>query len=1351
MTKQTKTLEMHANADVVAPTRFPLTPTQTGLIYESVLSDQPWVNLEQIVCRLNDEPVDPVAMAQVWQQMIARHAVLRSVCEWQGVAVPQMRIMPTTPVVFEHMDLQDLSSQAQEDHLAGWLKADRDSGVDLTQTGNWRLTWFQLGPRQSVLVWTFHHAMLDGRSFTMLLQEALEAYTAQVSGVSDAIVPGDLVPFSNHCIAVASMDHSDARQHFAEKLDGFDQTNKVDLGDRLTGQENSRKAVIERRMPPEFASALGVKANASGVTVATLIMVAWGIVVARCSNRSDAVFGVTRSGRHLVENAAKMAGCLITTVPQRVTLQEDMEIDALLRSVRQDQVRLRPFEQTPLTEIAGVSELPAGEGLFHSAVVFEHGSLGELLRGKGGVWASRDIEVLEEGALPLTLAVYNDAQMLLRLEFARDQHSSDTAKRLLDFTIELLVSIAHCPGETKLSRLNMLPAAEQADLMELAQDQDKLTAQNRVMSVVGAFENRVRLHGKATAIIDETSGETVTFEQLENRTAEISVRLQKLGIGQGDLVAIVLPRSIDFVAGMLATLRLGGSFLPVDPSYPSDAISHMLGDSRAAAMITDRASKPAAQGISALVLDGPDTRAAVLERAEHLPSGYVIYTSGTTGKPKGVIIPETALCAHIASITDAFELTDQDRILQFASLSFDVSIEEVLPCLLAGARLVLRSAEMAESMSAFLERCQQLALSVLNLPTAFWHALVDHLDITGQRLPETVRLVIAGGEAISPAALEKWRKMQPGLRWLNGYGPTEATITATLFEPATGDACSACEDVSIGRPLPHTRAYVMAADGSLAPRGAMGELRLGGDAIAQGYLYRPELTVDKFKVDHLVWPVAPEARAYSTGDMVRWLPDGQLAFAGRSDRQIKLNGFRIELREVERALESLPSVALAICAVDGKGSSNARLLAWVTSVDVTTSLDADALQEQVGDLLPKHMVPTVVVVQDFPKTPGGKVDLNALPRPKHAVTAATKSEPINHRTLRVSQIMAEVLGQSAVDPDASFYDLGGHSLVAIRLISRIEMEFGKRLSIAALHAGPTSRQIADGLLGGAPVAQSDLVIPIQPKGNKPPIYGVHVLGAKEAFYRPLAEKLGTDQPLLGLSVGPLVEGVPTAVKETAAAYREALQSYQPTGPINLMAVSQGSYIALELAQQLRAVGRDVAMLSLFDAAGPGGRARLNGMPRFRAHLGLLRANGISYLRQIAMNRLENLRNGFEKRKFQRLKRNGKAGQAATSVEAFVAANTLAIEEYEAKPYQGSITVFRARESVFDAPEAIRAALGWRQVAKGTLQLIEVPGGHLSLLQEPNVETLAAHLVRIVDQCECGATDKNGGRKPIGLE
>ena len=916
----------------------------------------------------------------------------------------------------------------------------------------------------------------------------------------------------------------------------------------------------------------------------------------------------------------------------------------------------------------------------------------------------------------MTLAVYADDEMLLALEHDPVAVPAEKAGAMLTHLAELLASMAKSAASTPLSNLTMLPRAEEAAVLALGRPDSRLAAVPPCLATRQEATAAALPDAKALCIVGATT--CLSHAELDARANGLAHELQAQGCGPGQIVAICLERSPDFIVAILATLKAGAAFLPIDPSYPQAVIDHMLADCGAVVMV-GRADTSHPATMRLITPDAP-AQAEAPPRPAPDPDrlAYVIYTSGSTGVPKGVRVPMRAVSAHASAIIDAFGLTAQDRVLQFASLSFDVSIEEVIPTLLSGAQLVLRDVAMAGSVHDFLAAVEAYKITVLNLPTAFWHVLVDDMARNSRVLPASIRLVIVGGEQISPRALATWQRIAPGPRWLNGYGPTETTITCTLHEP--GPVLPG-EDIPIGRPTAHARAYILASDGSLAPQGTAGELWIGGLAVSDGYIGRPEETASAFRPDRF----AGEGRIYRTGDRARWRMDGTLAFLGRRDRQVKLRGFRIDLRHVERVLERDEDVGRALALVLEAGTPAARLVAWVTSAKGHDMPDLGRLRKSVEGLLPSHMIPALVAVADFPRTPGGKIDMSALPVPEPVVSGRDENSESDATTQHIAALMAQTLGLPKIGPDDSFHDLGGHSLLAVQLIGRIEEELGHRLGVGDLHRRPTPRALA----AAVKAAQTGprYIIPIQPQGSLPPIFGVHVLGRNEEYYRPLAAELGPDQPVMGLSVGLLTHDTPIGVPETARRYFDDIQRHFPEGPIALAAVSLGSYIAFDLARQLTEAGRKVQLLALFDAEGPGGRSRIRGGARLMAHVRRMRSDGLGYVLHLVSNRLTDLKNRVEKARVRLASRKGEA--APLTIGTFVAANELAVQAYDAHPIGVPLTIFRAEANVFDSPESARDGLGWASVAEAGFQVIDVPGDHLSILQKPNVAHLAVHIAR----------------------
>lgn len=1004
-----------------------------------------------------------------------------------------------------------------------------------------------------------------------------------------------------------------------------------------------------------------------------LLEAAWALLAARQSGRDDACYGRLHPQRGPEICRAELAGCA--------------DLGALHAAV----AAAGPLGPDGLRNWA---ELPLRDPLLEAALADDDVAALALLADPG---------------LPAVALSHDPAQV-----------DPQQALSLLCRLVHLVAAMAGAEPERRLATLDMLPEAERADLLALAAPDLALPA--TIPCPATWFEAVAQERPAALAVISEVDGTSLSFAGLDARANALARRLRQtapvFADGSEAVCAINLPRGLDFVVAMLAVLKCGATFLPLDMTLPETERSLRAVESGAAAVI----GQEGLVGLAVPVL-APD--AAELAEAPPRPApqagrlAYIIHTSGSTGRPKGVMGTTGALAAHAAAVIAAYGLSAADRVLQFASAGFDVALEETVPTLLAGGTLVIRSEAQAESVHAFLALLQDRGLTVLNLPASFWHVLVEEMAGRKLGLPPSVRLVVTGSERILPSALAQWQRLAPDCAWINGYGPTETTITATAHAPdLRAGPVDPALDVPIGRPLPHARAYVLAFDGSLAPRGAEGSLHIGGPAVTRGYLNQPEATAAAFGPD----PYVPEGRIYNTGDRARWRADGALDFLGRRDRQVKLRGQRIDLGEIERTLCQFEGLREARVEVEAAGSDAARLIAWVCGPELTADSRMMArVVEQVARHMTGAMMPVIVPVPAFPLKPNGKIDVAALPRPGTApAREGEAARPIDALTLAVSALVAEALGRDTVDPDEDIRDLGANSLVALRLASILEARFGRPVVTTDLYRNPTARTIARFL-----EVESDaprFVVPIQTGGRQPPFFAVHVLGDKELLYRPLAAALGPDFPVYGLTVGPPTRLDDISVERIARQYFDDIQRGFPEGPICLGAVSMATYFAYELAQLLIAAGREVRVLVALDAEGPDGRPPVQGLAKLAVHLRQLGRHGLGHLTTIARFKMENRRIAQEL-------------AASTPGEVtganLVMANVQAVEAYRPQPYPQRIVVFRAGDSFWDSPAALASSLGWVSVARGGLEMIDIPGEHLSILDAINVPHLARHLGPII--------------------
>jgi amino acid adenylation domain-containing protein len=580
-----------------------------------------------------------------------------------------------------------------------------------------------------------------------------------------------------------------------------------------------------------------------------------------------------------------------------------------------------------------------------------------------------------------------------------------------------------------------------------------------------AVAEQARRAPEATALVGGTV--RLTYREIDERASRLAHRLRSLDIRQGAVVGVLLERSPELVVSLLAVLKAGAAYLPLDPAYPRQRLEWMLADSGAAALVTREAlalrlpSHP-----PALVCIGSETASSAGDGATPSAAAvcredlaYVVYTSGSTGRPKGVLVPHGALAHHGAAVRLRYALTAADRVLQFASPSFDVAAEEVFATLASGATLVLRLDALPESFDGFRRFVEREGITVLNLPASFWHSWVDDLERTPARLPESLRLVIAGNETVLANRLRAWRRMAGDrIRWLNAYGPTEATITDTVYEPAPGgDADTATGVVPIGRPLAGVRALVLDPELRPVPPGISGELHLGGPTLAYGYLGRPDLTAERFVPDPC--GSASGARLYRTGDRARVRPDGEIEFLGRTDDQIKVRGFRIEPGEVEAALLQHPAVRRAVVVAREVSPGDTRLVAYTVGSDPGQS--PRALRSFLRERLPEPAVPSWFVrLDELPLLPSGKVDRRGLPPPPAGGTDEEYAAPATPTEEVLAGFFAELFGVEAVGRDDDFFELGGHSLLATRLAARVREAFGVELPLPSLFAAASVRGIA---------------------------------------------------------------------------------------------------------------------------------------------------------------------------------------------------------------------------------------------------------------------------------------------------
>ena len=1038
---------------------YPLSPMQEGMLFNSLFSPGTGIEIQQIACDLQEE-VRPGALREAWEAVVARHALLRTSFSWDGEPLQHVHGSVEIPWAVEQISCA--GPEEERECLEEFLRRDRDTGMDLAAPPLMRLTLLELGPGHACLVWTFHHAVLDGRSFPIILNEAFSTYDALVTGGEVRLPP--VVPFRDFIVWLRSRDFSASREFWRNMLSGFARPTPVpcDLGRGGEGGAGGRHSEGQVVFSGELSASIRTFAAAQGVTLNTLIQGCWSILLSRYTGEEDIVFGAIRACRHAtVPGADSMVGIFINMLPVRVTVRRDARLLPFLQELRTRQTEVRPHEHLSLAEVQALSPIPRGTPLFNSILVFDNSSLNARLRGNGGRWLRRTFTIRSQTGYPLTLAMYGDDEIVLKIEYDRRRYDLRTIERILMHARTMLEGMTKDP----MCRLGDLPWLTEAERSGLLAMSTPPRAPIPGACLHSLFEEQVRRNPSGIAL--SMDGSRMTYDELNRKANRLAHRLIGLGVGADRGVGICMDRSPAMIAGILGVLKAGGAYVPLDPAYPAEHLAYVIEDARIALVVTDTgAAAVLPENITCLKIDDP--------AAEGFPEGnpglmqsdrslaYIIYTSGTTGRPKGVMVEHRSVLNYVMTIGSRLRVSPDDVVLQFSSISFDTSAEEIYGSLLHGATLALRSAGMIDTFSGFLTKCGELGVTLLDLPTAYWHQLAGAMVAEGLSLPTCTRMVLIGGEEASVGRLAQWRKcVAPSVRLINTYGPTETTIVATMHEvpPGAGEE-EGTRGVPIGRPIANCSAYILDAEKRLVPVGVPGELAIGGEGLARGYLGRPDLDDGRFISDP--FDATGGGRLYRTGDLARWLPEGVIEFLGRSDLQVKIRGFRIEPGEIEAVLAQHAAVRdVAVIAREDHPGERKLVAYCIFRGDGED--EAAELRTYLKRRLPAHMIPSAfVAVEAFPTTAGGKMDRRGFPPPGgDGIRSPERRDiPMSPTEKKLAGMFGETLGLPSVGIEDNFFDLGGHSLLAMQLISRIRHAWNISVSLADLFEVPSVRGLA---------------------------------------------------------------------------------------------------------------------------------------------------------------------------------------------------------------------------------------------------------------------------------------------------
>nr|BAW32324.1 nonribosomal peptide synthetase [uncultured Candidatus Entotheonella sp.] len=1006
---------------------MPLSPLQQGILFHSLLKGSSETYFDQMTFTLIGD-LDVTAFERAWQDVINRHPALRSFFVWDGLPTPVQIVRRQVLLAWDRQDWQAWSPSEQQAQLAAYHQEDRARSLDLTRAPLMRFALMTLGPQRHQLIWSNHHLLLDGWSSSIVLREVFALYDASING--EPIHLETPRPFVDYLRWLQEQDTDAADAYWREHLRGFAVPTPL-VVDRWVGAPILATDTYAHRrlqLSATVTAAIRNVAQDTQVTLNTLLQGAWALLLSRYSGEQDVLFGATVAGRPAtLPGVESMVGALINTLPVRVQVPPDVTVRTWLKQLHETQLEREPFAYHSLATIQKFSDVPPGTELFDSLLLFQNYPLDAFSASRH--LDVRDLEVDEQTHYPLTLAVVPGAELDLSISYHAARFEPWAIDRMLGHVHTLLEAMVAEP-EGRLGEVSLLTGAEKRELLVTLSGTGGL---DMPAATIHAYvEAAVGRDPEASGLMFEER--ELTYGELNAQANQLAHYLQAMGVGPDVLIALFLPRSVDMVVAVLAVWKAGGAYVPLDPAYPQERLAFMLSDCAAPIMLTheDLLDELPEVGAIPVCLDRDADMIATQPTAN--PSGpagpdtlaYVIYTSGSTGLPKGVQGLHRGLCSLAANQQRLFGVGPGDRVLQFAAFSFDASIWEIIMALCAGATLCLARSESLLPGPPLASLLHEMAITHVTLPPS---ALAG---LTWEPFP-VLQIMIVAGEACPPALAQRW---SAGRRLFNAYGPTEASVCATVCEY---DGQS--EQLTIGQPLRNVRVHILDQAMQPVPVGVYGELHIGGVSLARGYLNRDALTQEKFVPNpfaSVAYTAPDDGRLYKTGDLARYLPNGEIEYLNRLDDQVKVRGFRIELGEVEAALASYSGFRQSAVVAREDPRSHKRLVAYYVAKP-DTAIKAEEVSRFLRQRLPDYMIPTqFVALNEMPLTPNGKIHRQALPEPdlNQLGLEASYTAPRTELETTLCEIWADVLGLERIGIHDHFFEIGGDSILALQIVSR---------------------------------------------------------------------------------------------------------------------------------------------------------------------------------------------------------------------------------------------------------------------------------------------------------------------------
>jgi amino acid adenylation domain-containing protein len=1271
------------------------------------------------------------AMKQALLEITNRHEALRSTFSEDG---KDIYIHKESDVTLRYEDLSGKSVEEKTKFISIFTKENALQVFELVKGPLFRTALFKLNGAEHYLTVTAHHIICDGWSLGIILQDLSNYYSSFIKNEEPGL---DIVPsFGNY--AISQRQFSETREYKLIEQYWIERYKSIPVLDMPTDflrpherSYNSRRE--DFLLNPELVAAIKKIGNKSGCTLVTTLMVAFEVFLNRLTGQPEIILGIPAS-QQSNSGLFGLVGHCVNLLPLRSSPKEMLGFSVYLE-LRKSEI-LNDYENQRITfgsllKILQISRdssrIPLVPVVFSFDLGLDNGVKFADLKHKL-YYNPREFENFE---IFLNLSG-TEKSLIFEWSYNTQLFKSSTIHGWMHAFESMLETIVEFPL-MEIKNISLVSSKQLNEQLKIwSETEVSYPKEKSLHQIIGEAAKKYSLK---TAI--HFGDQTLSYQELEGKSNQLAHLLTDKGIKPNDIVGVALNRSLELVITLIAILKSGAAYLPLDPLYPKERVDFMMNDASAKMLVTSKQYASLFQcDLKELIIENAFENLQAFSNGETgitVPGNslaYLLYTSGSTGLPKGVMVEHRNLVNLLCSMQKFPGIKCTDRLLAITTISFDLSGLELFLPLISGAELVLANNEEQKNGHILLEKLVQKKISIIQATPATYKLMLDagwgeQLDLK----------ILSGGEALSKVLADKL--IIRGKRLYNLYGPTETTIHSTCAEILSTD-----EFITVGRPIDNTKIYILDTYGNILPDGIKGEIYIGGDGVSRGYLNRPELQSQRFIPDPFVG--RSNMKMYRTGDIGKYLDDGRIQHFGRNDHQIKIHGFRIEPGEIEFKLNCIEDIKESIVLVQENNLGEPQLVAYVVTNQIQDRLKAiNQWRSDLKTTLPLYMIPNdFIILTRFSLTPNGKIDLNLIGSADITKEKNTLQPPINELDKKIAAIWSSFLGIDPIGMRDDFFVLGGHSLIAAQVMRELEKETGYRIPITALFEAPTIEKLSR-MLGQTEKLHSwKSLVPIKPSGNKPPLYIVHGSGLTVLVFHKLATTMDSDQPVYGLQARGLngIDEPFDNLEKIASYYISEIFEQNPSGPYNLAGYSFGGIVAFEMAKQLIARGKKVNMLAIFDTFADNSPNIDRWVPNLFKKFKKLFLDIKFNLRLLKKDPIDTIKYRFINRKYKLMRLLSRGGiiKEISGQEKYLRysekinrKHDIAYAKYDFTPYNGSIDLFRVKKRMYYLDDPIY--FGWKPFASKGLNIHEIPGDHVTFLHSPNVQELSKILSSIIEE------------------